>query len=605
MTVDTRVASLPVIAEAAALVDDSGVVEKLVKWDAQDQVYRGGRPSTLTMRAVLIAWIAVVLSELPPHVSRVSEMLTAHLSPQAAEILGLPASYADLRPETMYDRVHRMTTRMLDALDGLPLPTRHEALTEPQWAEVQSDRAERRDELETKRLRFFHVANQLLHTQYLTLPETVRTEAVSVTVDATFMRSFSHAWPKKNPNRNRTEPVVSADPDAGWYKREKKDDVNIDDEFEFETVEKSGWGREFELAVLISNDPQQRDAVPHIALGFGHHKPSVNPSGSIMEVLNDIRDRGLTIDHAVGDQAYMPNAKAEVLQNPLRRAGVKLVMKYPKPGARAAKPIGDIQETAHGANLIEGQWYCPAMPKTLQEAQLDYYRRLRGDYGNKSLTPEEKEARKLQYRQERDQRVQQRVVYELRQKEKPDERGRVPMMCPGVGKSRTVNCPLKPQVAAPAAGVVPIPILKPPKAPGDICRNKVSTSFHLDEGGKYQQHYRYLSKEWQTAYTYGRQVVESFNAGLKESSTLNLGDASRRRLRGATAQAFMTLLGVIAVNSRRIHEFAEQSAVEAAPAAFDRRTRTSRKQMPAARRRYAGVVQVPVGKTSSRPLVNA
>jgi hypothetical protein len=33
--------------------------------------------------------------------------------------------------------------------------------------------------------------------------------------------------------------------------------------------------------------------------------------------------------------------------------------------------------------------------------------------------------------------------YELRPKEKPDEKGRVPMMCPALGDSPTVTCPLR------------------------------------------------------------------------------------------------------------------------------------------------------------------
>lgn len=151
--------------------------------------------------------------------------------------------------------------------------------------------------------------------------------------------------------------------------------------------------------------------------------------------------------------------------------------------------------------------------------------------------------------------------------------------------------------------------MSPPKSSGKVCTNKTSTTFDTDDGGKYEQYYRYGSAEWQQAHSYGRQVIESYNASLKEGSYGGVGDPARRRLRGTVAQAFLTLLGVVATNARRIHAWLDEHYTdgEVAPPAVERRSatprqsevrpRASRKGIPASRRvRYGLPTDSPPGK---------
>ena len=68
----------------------------------------------------------------------------------------------------------------------------------------------------------------------------------------------------------------------------------------------------------------------------------------------------------VGDRAYFAVAKTKHFHEPLRRLGYTLVgdYKFNQLGKRGS------YETM---GLVEGHWYCPAMPKPLVEATEDFY----------------------------------------------------------------------------------------------------------------------------------------------------------------------------------------------------------------------------------------
>ncbi len=155
-----NVVSISAIREAASIVDGSGVVDLLTQWDKADARYRGGRPSTMSLRTLLIAWLTVALEEQPLHITRVAELLTARLSPKAAEVMGASYLLAQVSPDVMYDRVHRATQRFIDALDYQPLPTRQRRLLRGEWERVEIERDERADELESKRRRLFQFAKE-------------------------------------------------------------------------------------------------------------------------------------------------------------------------------------------------------------------------------------------------------------------------------------------------------------------------------------------------------------------------------------------------------------------------------------------------------------
>ncbi len=56
-------------------------------------------------------------------------------------------------------------------------------------------------------------------------------------------------------------------------------------------------------------------------------------------------------------------------------------------------------------------------------------------------------------------------------------------------------------------------------------------------------------------YASARNTIESFNGYIKDGAHEALGDHTRRRLRGRTAQHFLTALLVMAANIRKIRVF--------------------------------------------------
>lgn len=583
-----------IVAHAAALVDESGVAGSLEGWIRSDQKHRGGRATSLSTRTVLIAWVSVALERGPLHMTRVAEVLSSRLSPATAAILCVPEDFADVSDRQMYDRVNRATKRIMEVLDFKPLPTRQRRLTKAEWDVELEKRLADEDRNEVKRKRMFRFANDLLHAQYMSLPGAVRRDKVSLTIDATFLSAFGRGMGKKKRQAQKPEDKVISEPDAEWYIR------TYESEDSRSAIRKSGFGWEYELAAIISNDPHHPRAVPHIVVGFNHHIPNVGSNEGAREIFEDVIGRGLSIDYAVADQAYFPGAKAEMLQNFLRTHGAKLVMKYAKSQAdREAKGEGTIQAEAHGAILVEGQWYCPALPSVQRAAVVEYQKALSADRKNPKLSNAQRQARAAEHKARMEAQVKERERWEVRPKEAPDERGNYPMRCPASGPSRTLECPLKPGQKPLKAGKVALPVLHPPKAPGPICSNGTSVKFHVNDGGKYEQHHRYKSPEWQRIHSYGRQVIESFNGSLKHADN-ELADASARRLRGEVGQAFLALLGVVATNASRIEEwYAHNFDGTPAPDALTRharstravttRPRASRKGMSASRRAQLGL----------------
>lgn len=560
-----------IVRHAAALVDDSGVAASLEAWIQTDQEHRGGRATSLSTRAVLIAWVSVALERGPLHMTRVAEVLSSRLSPQTAAILCVPEGFSEVTDLRMYDRVSRATKRIMDVLDFKPVKTRQRRLTKAEWDIELERRLAEEDLNEVKRQRMFRFANDLLHAQYMSLPSVVRRDKVSLTIDATFLSAFGRGMGTAKREAQKPEEKVISEPDAAWYIR------TYESEDSRSAIRKSGFGWEYELAAIISNDPAFPRAVPHIVIGFNHHIPNVGSNEGAREIFEDIVSRGLSIDYAVADQAYFPGAKAEVLQNYLRGHGAKLVMKYAKSQEkREANGEGTIQAEKHGAILIEGQWYCPAVPSVLRAAVVAYQKALSDDRKNPKLSRAQREARAVEHKARLDAQIKERERWEMRPKESPDERGDYPMRCPASGPSRTLECPLKPGQAPLKNGKVALPVLHPPKAPGKCCTNGTSVKFHINDGGKYEQHHRYKSPEWQRIHSYGRQVIESFNGSLKHADN-ELAASSTRRLRGEVGQAFLALLGVIATNAGRIEEWqAHNFDGKPAPDPLTRHARTTR-----------------------------
>lgn len=176
-------------------------------------------------------------------------------------------------------------------------------------------------------------------------------------------------------------------------------------------------------------------------------------------------------------------------------------------------------------------------------------------------------------------RISQRTRYLLKPKENADADGNQPLRCPAVGPSATVACPLRPASLTPVTKVaLRARVTSPPEHPDRIC-TQTSVTFPPSAGAKYRQDLQYGTDEWQAWYATARNTIEGFNGYIKDGAHEALGDPTRRRLRGRTAQHFLTTLLVVSANIRKIRTFlAEQATPQRAVrrlAAKSRRKRES------------------------------
>jgi hypothetical protein len=399
---NTTLISDDIIREAASLIDASEVADLLNEWDQLDRV-RPARAAALSPRSLVIAWYALALEGGPLNLMRVTELLASRLSPTAADLLNI-ATEENATLTAMYARVGRATHRFLATVDYKPLPTNVRRLSKAEWEETLRWRTDHANDLEVKRQRFLHMANALLGAQYNALPADARSGKASIVLDSTFIAANARGISKLRYEALGDGDKVSAEPDAGYYVR---------------SYERGGrgmtrcYGWEYELATLISPAPRAPRSVPHIVVGFNVHKPGHNTIARARQVCDAITHRGITLDYVVADRAYMPAAKAEVLQEPLRERGASLVMSY------SPHDEGRVLEKTRDGVLVEGRWYSPGIPRSLVEANRNYAEQARSLRADVTVSGPVRVARLTELQIARDQKLLARKRFELRPKPRP------------------------------------------------------------------------------------------------------------------------------------------------------------------------------------------
>jgi len=325
---------------------------------------------------------------------------------------------------------------------------------------------------------------------------------------------------------------MSPESDAGWYHREADHRDSLDGKGRRNS--KSKWAYEAHLAVMAPNDPTQVPDFPLLVIGLSMDKPAGRVGENAMTAINSIVARGHQRGMFVGDRAYLPNARIEKLQLPLKALGYQTVFDY------RDDQLG-IQTNFAGAIQVEGNWFCPSTPQPLIDATKDV----------RSKTIDQDTYAK---------RIEQRTKYAFRPKAKPTTSGHVAMRCPAAGPSATVTCPLKPTgpqvtLGMPTVRTAKTSIITTPNDPGLCCTNKESTTFPPTAGVKYGQTLQYGTEKWHQMYATARNTIEGFNGFVKDSAHEDLENAGRRRIRGYARQLLMVTAIVAAANIRKIRAF--------------------------------------------------
>lgn len=516
-----------VIKVASAVVDKSGVLERLNEWDQQDraalQRHAGGRPRKVQYETALTMWVVLALLRQNWRFTTAAEHLENVFTDDQLLLLGVhPDSIRGLRAGQVYERLWRACERMFTLMDSEPGPRRR-ALSKIEAHKVQLGRDPAM--VKMRRARRTEVMNRLVHASTYLVPRDVRRKMLGVyAVDATVL---------KMPGRTHTKRSTKAAtiPDAGWYVRNPEEpdhghngsDANGNKR---RTVGKYVWGMEVEV-VQAGRPTGAKDDHPLLIHGMNWHKPASAPAAYAAETFRWMADLDPTMpcDYIAADMLYLPNASIDTFQGPMRALGYRFAMDYP------VAALG-VQDQYGGAQLVDGTWYGPCMPQSLIDATANH---AAGIIDDDTLMKQ----------------IAERSIYAVRAKEAADDDGMRKYRCPGASRARTIDCPIKPSTTGhPTKRLLPILL---PVNRDRICTNVESLTIPPLAGLKYRQDFAYLSPEWQAAYHGPRNTVEGVNRRIKSGAEENLRDSDSRLSRSLTAQCIFAVTAVIAVNCTRTY----------------------------------------------------
>jgi hypothetical protein len=498
------------VAFAAELIGRSGkapVIEAAL-------AHATGRPRPLPVRAVLTALVCLALDDRPLFLTEATRLLFQQFSPASRALLGVGGTAPTQRAFlAAYRRFRYCFHQILSVMDPSPLP-KNRRLTEPGLkARTQKMTP---SQLQAARARLEAFINALIEASISVLDEEEEEETAasgsSTGLDATPVPLFS-----RGPSR-RTG-LQASDPDGGWYVREG-DHRDREDEGG-KPLRKICWALEATIATT-ARPPGAPPATPNLAIGLALARPGEDPGGTGTRVLASVAARGHKTGPLGYDRAYT-QALPERFHLPARALGYQPVMDY------RADQLG-IQASSGGALLVEGTWYCPALPDPLITATTG----LR----DHAIT------RELYHQQ-----ITARAPYQLKHKDGPDADGYQRLSCPALGNHPGLMCPLRETSLSPRDGRPKV--LQPPDEPPKIC-TQTAITIAPDTGARYRQDLPYGSPAWHARYATLRNTIEGLNGYAKDPAHEALAAPARRRIRGIAACSVFTALLLMAANIRKI-----------------------------------------------------
>jgi hypothetical protein len=514
---------------AAGLVDRSGKAPVIEAALARTT----GRPRPLPVRAVLTALLCLALDDRPLFLTEATRLLFCRLSPASRRLLGVTGTAATQQAFlAAYRRVRYCFHAILETMDPSPLPKNRRLSEQDLKART---RPVTSAEVRAARDRLEAFINSLLEASISVLTEQERTAFDgSAGLDATPVPLFS-----RGPSR-RTG-LCASDPDGGWYVREGDHREREDDKGKL--LRKISWALEATIATT-ARPPGAAPACPNLAIGLVLARPGEDPGGTGARVLASVAARGHKTGHLGYDRAYT-QALPERFHLPARALGYRPVMDY------RADQLG-IQAHSQGALLVEGSWYCPALPEPL----ITTTARLRDHDIDRPAY---------------DTQIAGRAPYQLKRKDGPDADGYQRLSCPALGGHPGLMCPLRQASLSPRDGRPKV--LQPPEEPPKIC-TQTAITIAPGTGARYRQDLPYGTPAWQARYATLRNTIEGLNGYAKDPAHQALAQPGRRRVRGIAAQSLFTAMLLMAANIRKIRACRELTATR--KAATDQRARQRR-----------------------------
>ena len=462
-------------------------------------------------RAVLTALLCLVLDDRPLFLTEATRLLFCELSRASRRLLGVPGAVSGDRAFlAAYRRVRYCFGQICSVVDPSPLPKNRCLAGQDLKARI---RKLVPGQAEAARDRLEALASALIEASISVLDEEERAAFDGCTgLDATPVPLFSRG-PSKRAG------LCASDPDGGWYVREG--DHRGREDGKGRPLRKICWALEATIATT-ARPPGAPPATPNLAIGMAMTRPGEDPGGTGARVLASVAARG----HKAGWLGY-DRACTQALPGrfhlPARALGYHPVMDY------RDDQLG-IQANSQGALLVEGRWYCPALPGPLITATT----RLRDHAISRDLYG---------------QQIAARAAYQLKRKEGPDADGYQRLSCPAAGTHPRLICPLRQASLSPRDGRAKV--FQPPPEPPGICRQTAIT-ISPGVGARYRQDLPYGTPAWHARYATLRNTIEGLNGYVKDPAHQALAQPGRRRVRGIAAQSIFTALLLAAANIRKI-----------------------------------------------------
>ena len=491
---------------AAGLIDRSGkapVIEAAL-------AHRTGRPRPLPVRAVLTALLCLALDDRPLFLTEVTRLLFCQLPPACRRLPGVPGTATTERAfKAAYRRVRYCFHAIVSTADPSALPKNRRLTGGELKARIKPVTP---DQATAARDRLEALVNALLEASVSVLTTAERAASGGGTaLDATPVPLFS-----RGPSRRAG--LSASDPDGGWYAREGGHREREDGKGK--PLRKIAWALEATIATT-ARPPHAEPACPNLAIGLVLTRPGEDPGGTGARVLASAAARGRKPGWLGYDRACT-QALPGRFHLPARALGYSPVMDY-----RAGQP--GIQASTGGAILVEGTWYCPALPGPLITATTG----LRGHAITRELY---------------DQQITARACYRKR-KDGPGADGCQRLSCPATGSHPGLICPLRKTSLSPRDGRPKV--LQPPQELPRLCRQTAIT-IAPGTGARYRQDLPYGSPTWHARYATLRNTTEGLNGYAKDPAHQALAQPGRRRVRGIAAQPVFTALLLIAASIRKI-----------------------------------------------------
>lgn len=543
-------------------IDDTRVLEYLAEWEHADNLANGrgigGRPAAVNFRAVIVGFSLLSMRKQALHIRLLSLLLMHRLSPHARELLGLAEPKLNLQTaasQNLPDQLKKLraeekrwenntTTafhRLLALVDPYPVSlyeTKSAHETAAILATVDEDHArEMRQRLNLFSQLFCEMTFRLMPEEWRS-----RITQTDLSIDQTYIQSpnrklFSRKRlpaklerEERRAERGEAQTPFIVDPFTGGYALglgERPDAApgsTPEDDFAKGSGTKQGWA--LNVATAVDSLTPDSPRIPKVVRAFSVSIPNLaaaEETVALMQLLRSFGHPGGVID---GDQNYFALSDVDRLHEPTRQLGFVPSFDY------RDFNIGTLPGRS-GEKWLHGYAYCPATPKHLLDSAVEY---MAGRTDEDTFNARYNTLRS----------------FRLRQKEKPDHNGNAPYMCPALGKSSTLTCPLR-EVPDDATDKPRHAVKKRdlPAIPGKVCQ-RTSITLTPDDGLRERQAFDYGTKEWHTFHRHARQRVESLNKELKDSSQENIEDAGRRPTRGIAAAQFFMTIAVVSYNIRKI-----------------------------------------------------